>query len=90
MLLNMSMAYKCLNYKYVYTLFLNYKVLGPPSLMRESISLAGIRELRATPAWWEPPPESRFRDFGMGYRSCVLRLHGGSHLQNPYPYILAI
>ena len=80
MLLNMSMVYKCLNYKYVYTLFLNYKVLAPPSLMCESISLARIRELRATPSWWEPPLESRFCDIGMGYASCVLRLRGGSHL----------
>ena len=61
MLLNMSMIYKCSYYKYVYTLFLNYKVLAPPSLMCESISLVGIRELRATPSWWEPPPESLFR-----------------------------
>ena len=48
MLLNMSMVYKCFNYKYAYTLFLNYKVLAPPSLMCKSISLVGIRELRAT------------------------------------------
>ena len=61
MLLNMSMVYKCSNYKYVYTLFLNYKVLAPPSLMCESISLVGIRELRATLSWWKPLPESLSR-----------------------------
>ena len=80
MLLNMSMVYKCFNYKSAYTLFLNYKVLASPSLMCESISLVGIRELRAMPSWWEPPSESRFCDIRMGYKSCVLRLRGGSHL----------
>ena len=61
MLLNMSMVYKCSNYKYVYTLFLNYKVLAPPSLMCESISLVEIWELHAMLSWWEPPPEFLFR-----------------------------
>ena len=89
MLLNMFMVYKCLDYKYVYTLFLNYKVLAPPNLMCENISLARIRELCATPSWWEPPLKSRFYDIGMRYGSCVLHLRGGNHLQNPYPVILA-
>ena len=35
-------------------------VLAPPNLVCKSMSTIGIWELRATPSWREPPPESLF------------------------------
>ncbi|XWS13367.1 hypothetical protein CRYUN_Cryun36dG0031500 [Craigia yunnanensis] len=51
--------------------------------------LSVVWELCVTPSWWKPPPESQFRDIRLRYGSCMLRLRGGSHLQSPYPIILA-
>ena len=46
---------------YIYIQLLNYTILAPPSLVCKSMSLDGMRELRATPSWRESPPESLSR-----------------------------
>ena len=74
---------------YKYRWIFKYMVLAPSDLMYEIIPSIGIWELRTTPSWQKPPPESQFWDIKLRYGSCMLRLRGGSHLQSPYPIILA-
>ena len=35
-----------------------FTVFAPPNLLCDSMSTIGIWVLRATPSWWEPPPET--------------------------------
>ena len=65
-------------------------VLAPSDLVYEIIPSIEIWELRASPLWRESPPKSQFYDIRLRYGSYVLRLCGESHLQNPYPDILAL